>query len=251
MTRNVLLSGVVGSTAYGLAKPGSDKDRLAVYAEPTIKFHGLRMPIDKAATKRDLSDEDNPDFVLHEARKYALLALQCNPTVMELMWLPKELYEERTKLGNQLIELRDCFLTAKRVKEAYLGYATQQFSRLEGRSKEGKPSFSSDTAKRTAKHARHLRRLCWQGYNLYAGNGLKIRVENPSEYHAFGEKVAAGDIKLAKAMLEEYEEKFRRTVSPLPASPDESKVEQWLLAVRKANLPSTWFGLRKVVTWKS
>jgi hypothetical protein len=35
---NILLSGIVGSTAYGLANEHSDIDRLGVYAAPTEEF---------------------------------------------------------------------------------------------------------------------------------------------------------------------------------------------------------------------
>lgn len=245
-TRSVLLSGIVGSTAYGLSRQGSDIDRLAVYAEPTTKFHGLYMPVDKLATKKSSDDPDNPDYVLHEARKYALLSLQCNPTVMELMWLPPHLYERKTRLGKKLIAIRHSFLSSKRVKDAYLGYAQQQFTRLENRTREGKANFSSDTAKRTAKHARHLYRLCWQGYELYSGRGLRVRVDDPQRFINFGESVAAGDISLAKDMLNEYEQKFKDIKSPLPDSPDTQTVEKWLLSVRRSMLVKQYTGLGKV-----
>jgi predicted nucleotidyltransferase len=81
----VLLQGIVGSTAYGLAGPHSDVDRLGVYAAPTKAFHGLRLPIDRAAS---VVVHEPEDLTLHEARKFALLALSANPTVTELLWLP-------------------------------------------------------------------------------------------------------------------------------------------------------------------
>lgn len=52
---------------------------------------------------------------------------------MELVWLPDELYEVRTPLGDELIGIRGSFLSAQRVRDAYLGYATQQFRKLESR----------------------------------------------------------------------------------------------------------------------
>ena len=67
----ILLQGIVGSTAYGLDHAGSDIDRLGVFAAPTTEFHGLRLPIDKAAT----IVEHDPDSTLHEVRKYCLLAM--------------------------------------------------------------------------------------------------------------------------------------------------------------------------------
>src|SRR5690606_31256568 len=91
----LLLSGIVGSVAYGLAGPDSDVDRLGVYAAPTTAFHGLHPPVGKAASKATTS----PDCTLHEAGKFAALLLGGNPTITELLWLPDDLYEVRTPLG--------------------------------------------------------------------------------------------------------------------------------------------------------
>ena len=222
---NVLLSGVVGSTAYGLAREGSDVDRLGMFAAPTEQLHGLHGPKESYVTTF-------PDRTLHEAAKWSRLALRGNPTVLELVWLPDELYEVRTPLGDELIGIRGSLLCAKRVRDAYLGYATQQFKRLTDRA-DG--SFSADTRKRTAKHARHLRRLCHQGLELYTTGRLNIRVEDPESYHRFGEQVAA-DASAALPLLREFEEAFDTTRSVLPDEPDEAPVEAWLRRVRRQHL---------------
>lgn len=224
---NVLLSGIVGSTAYGMAREGSDIDRLGMFAAPTEELHGLHRPKESYVTTA-------PDRTLHEAAKWCRLALGGNPTVLELVWLPDELYEVRTPLGDELIDIRMSLLSAKRVRDAYLGYATQQFKRLTDR---GEGSFSADTRKRTAKHARHLRRLCHQGFELYASGRLAIRVEDPESYHRFGEKVAA-DASTALPLLREFEDAFTTTRSVLPDAPDEAPVEAWLRRVRRQHLSS-------------
>ncbi len=223
---NALLSGVVGSTAYGLAGPGSDVDRLGLFAAPTAAFHGLRPP---AETHTSTS----PDATYHEARKWCRLALGGNPTVTELVWLPCDLYDVRNPLGDDLINIRYAFLSAKRVRDAYLGYATQQFRKLEAR---GDGSFSADTRRRTAKHARHLYRLCHQGLQLYASGHVEIRLADPQRFLDFGERVAAGDVDHAREMLAGHERAFDVARSPLPDRPDEEAVERWLLAVRRAYL---------------
>lgn len=223
---NVLLAGIVGSTAYGLAGPDSDVDRLGLFAVPTVALHGLHPPADTRVTSK-------PDATYHEARKYALLALGGNPTVSELMWLPDDLYEVRTELGDELISIRSAFLCAKRVRDAYLGYATQQFRKLEAR---GDGSFSADTRNRTAKHARHLLRLCWQGYHLYTTGEVRIRLDDPQWFRDFGEDVAAGGIDTARAMLVGYGMSFDRAVTALPDQPNEEAVERWLLKVRAHGL---------------
>ncbi|WP_409468360.1 nucleotidyltransferase domain-containing protein [Streptomyces sp. HC307] len=218
---NILLSGVVGSTAYGLAHEGSDVDRLGLFAAPTDALHGLHGPKESHVTTA-------PDRTLHEAAKWCRLALGGNPTVMELVWLPEELYEVRTELGDELIGIRASFLSARRVRDAYLGYATQQFRKLRSR---GDGSFSADTRKRTAKHARHLKRLCQQGYELYTTGQLTIRVEDPESYHRFGEQVAA-DPAAALPLLHRFEAAFAESRSVLPEQPDETAAEAWLRRVR-------------------
>lgn len=217
---NILLSGVVGSTAYGLAGPDSDIDRLGVFAAPTTAFHGLTFPTESIVSSK-------PDATHHEARKYCSLALGGNPTVSELMWLDS--HEVVTPLGGELIGIRSAFLSAKRARDAYLGYATQQFKRLEAR---GDGSFSADTRKRTAKHARHLMRLCAQGYELYATGNLRIRLDDPQRYLDFGERVAGGDIEHARSVMGAYEAAFDEKPSVLPDEPDRAVVEDWLLRVR-------------------
>ncbi|MFG1872064.1 nucleotidyltransferase domain-containing protein [Micromonospora arborensis] len=220
---HVLLSGIVGSTAYGLARPGSDIDRLGLFAAPTLALLGLNPPPESVVTTA-------PDRTLHEAAKAIRLMLGCNPTVLEVLFLPTDLYEVQTELGYELVTMRSSFLSASRVKNAYLGYATQQFKRLSDR---GDGSFSADTRKRTAKHARHLRRLCHQGFELYASGQLRVQVNDAAAYHRFGEAVADGDIERARRMIAFFEDAYADVSSPLPERPDQDAAERWLKRVRR------------------
>jgi predicted nucleotidyltransferase len=219
---NVLLAGVVGSTAYGLATPESDVDRLGMYAAPTVEFHGLHPPVGKAASVV----RHDPDETLHEAGKFAALCLGGNPTVTELLWLTE--YETVTSLGQEAVDVRGAFLSAKRVRDAYLGYATAQFHRLEETGQ-----FQSKLRKRASKHARHLLRLLDQGFELYSTGRVTIRVTDPQRYVDFGEAVAA-DKQFARPALAAAEARFDAARSPLPDRPDEDTVERWLRRVRAA-----------------
>lgn len=219
-----LLTGVVGSTAYGLATPDSDIDTLGMYAESTIDLVGLD------AVERNFQSicTKDPDITLHEAGKYCKLALQCNPTVSELMWLPEECYRIKTQFGQELINIRGEFLSAKRVRDAYLGYATQQFRKLQERGK-----FASDIPeRRTAKHARHLMRLVKQGTELYTTGHLRIKLINPEQYFDFGQKCAE-DPTAAQGLMAWAEEQFDTRTSALPESPSKGAVEGWLRLVRE------------------
>lgn len=223
-----ILGGVVGSTAYGMATADSDVDRLGVRLASVDELHGLHPPI--LRHNATISSHD-PDTVVHEALKFCHLALGCNPTVIELLWLDE--YEVRTHEGDQLIELRSSFLSRRAVRKVYLGYATEQFRRLRER---GGRSFSADTAKRTAKHARHMRRLLTQGCELLTTGRLRVRL-TPGEAattREFGERVAAGDVEEADRQLRIAEDIMNagESVSPLPAEPDRRAVERWLQNAR-------------------
>lgn len=220
---DTLLGGIVGSTAYGLAREGSDEDRLGVFAASWEELSGLNPPQGKQGTSRVRKD---PDVTQHEALKFCHLALGCNPTVLELLWLPAEVATQR---GYELQEIRESFLSRLAVRRTCLGYATQQFHELDVRG-----DFGSDLRKRTEKHARHLRRLVRQGVLLHNTGLLRLRVENPEEYFEFGERVAAGDLELARAELRRAEEAFDvgAARSPLRDEPNRGEVEAWLRSVR-------------------
>jgi predicted nucleotidyltransferase len=219
---HILLQGVVGSTAYGLAGPDSDIDRLGVFALPTQRFFHLDAP-------KDSHVSHNPDVTMHEAAKAARLILGGNPTCAEILWL--EEYEVRTPLGAEMTAIREAFLSAKRTKDAYLGYATQQFKKLLTR---GDGRFGSDIPDgRTAKHARHLMRLVDQGYELYTTGNLRIRLEDPQRYLDFGEQVAA-DPQVAVPFMAAAEEKFNTARTVLPDEPRTPVVQAWLNRVRAA-----------------
>jgi uncharacterized protein len=229
-----LLSGIVGSHAYGLAGSGSDVDTLAVAAAPTTDFHGLHLPVGKAASRVST----NPDVTMHEAGKYVGLCLAANPTVTELLWLPDDCYVTRHPLGDELIEIRQSLLGARRVRDAYLGYATAQFKRLRDRG----TTFSSDTQARTAKHARHLLRLIANGTQLYLTGHLDVRLANPEHYLEFGQLVVNDPekgVRYAQNALDMASATLDAATSPLPETPDSAPAEAWLRRVRRQLLDVT------------
>ncbi|MDH6112133.1 putative nucleotidyltransferase [Kitasatospora sp. MAP12-15] len=217
-----VLSGIVGSTAYGLAHEGSDVDRLGVFAVGTEELHGLRRPAESQVSTA-------PDRTWHEAAKWCRLALSCNPTASELAWLPDELYEVRTDLGDELIGLRSRLLSARAVRDSYLGYATQQFRKLQTRDR-------TDARSRTqgAKHARHLVRLLEQGVRLHETGELRVRLEQPERVRELGERLAERP-ELAAPLLADAEQRFQRP-GVLPDAPDEAAAEAWLRRLRRVHL---------------
>lgn len=228
-----ILQGIVGSTAYGLATPSSDVDRMGVFIAPTSQVVSFHRPKESVVTTK-------PDITQHEVGKFLSLVLRCNPSVTELLWLSNgretgsdyEDYEELdAPWGYDLIYMRKSFLSAPLIKNAYLGYATQQFKKLISR---GDGTFGPDLAKRTQKHARHLRGLVEQGFELYTTGSLTVKVSDPEAIRYFGQRVEANP-EVAIAYMARAEAKFADARSVLPERPDEEKAERWLIHLRKQN----------------
>jgi predicted nucleotidyltransferase len=211
-----VLVGVGGSHAYGLAHVNSDVDYRGCYVAPTREFFKLTSPQDSYVRTGPT------DVALHEVGKFLRLAAGANPTILESFHYSD--YSHRTAVGDLLIEKRRLFLTSK-IRDTHLGYAYSQFRRLTNR----QGSFSSDTAKRTAKHARHMLRLIQLAETALRTGEYNIVVEDPEALFAFGE--LPHDEMTARA-----EREFSRVSdveSVLPAGPDIDAINDLLIVIRE------------------
>ncbi len=225
---HTILRGIVGSCAYGLATPESDVDVMGVYLEPQETFLGLHPVQDKDLTKHTTSATRDETF--HEAGKFMRLALKSNPSILELLWLPDWAYEEISTAGEYLLDGRHWFASAELVKNAYLGYATQQFKLLERRG-----DFGSDLKKRTEKHARHLYRLLIQGFGLYRTGELCVELDalEAAQVREFGYRVGNGDLDMAKATMAEYETLFNERKPHVRHEPNWEAANALLIEIRR------------------
>ncbi len=209
-----LLKGVVGSTAYGLNHAGSDVDYRGVYAAPTQLLLGVDAP-----NLEQAMEFKNPDTAYYEALHFCRLAMKSNPSILELLWL--DVYNVRTKAGDELVAIRDAFPTAKLVKAAYLGYAEQQYSKL----------MKDPREEKRAKNARHFLRLLQQGAELYITGKLTVKLANAEDVTFYGRLIAQGNLDYAAAAMRDAEIRFS-TRSALPNQPDKKLINEWLLGVR-------------------
>ena len=225
-----LLVATVGSTAYGLATEQSDVDTLGMAAAPTGIFHAIHPP-----NERDLTYVGkDPDITMHEAGKFIRLCLSANPSVTELLWMPRDLYVYQHPLGLNLIALRECLLSKRKVINAYFGYAWEQFERL---SRSG--TFANVPANRIAKHARHIMRLVIQGEQLYTTGQMSVRLEDPQRVHDFGALVASDQdtgVAAARDFIQSSRARLDDAASPLADEPQLEPLEMWLHTVRALHL---------------
>ena len=112
---------VVGSTAYGLAEPGSDLDRRGIYLPPADLHWSLQGVPEQV-------ENDATEEVYWELQKFLALALKANPNVLECLHTP--MVELATPLAEELLAMRAAFLS-KLVYQTYNGYVVSQFRKLE------------------------------------------------------------------------------------------------------------------------
>lgn len=221
---NVLLRGVTGSRAYGLATEASDTDMHGVFASPTRQVLGLRRP--------EWSRRVTQDYMLWEAGNAIRLALASNPSVLELLFLPE--YETVTEPGEALVSLRDRLITRNLVLRSYLRNAESQAAKMRNRLwSMNKMDWHGDQEKEKAeirKRARAISVCLIHGVQLWVTGSITVPL-TLDEITAV--RSAEQDPVHLDGLLDVAEECMEKTPSPLREQPDIRAAEEWLLQVRE------------------
>lgn len=223
---NIILEGVTGSTAYGLATKDSDVDIKGVYLNSTKEV--LRLGYDPV---HQTKDHTNPDWCYHEVAKFMKLAAGGNPTVSELLWL--EEYTVLTPVGKLLVDNRKAFLSTKAIMKAYRGYAFGQAKDLSRRQAEGKEGYDSALKNRFSKHTRHCFRLLLQARQLLETGELTVKVNQEQREWLFKMGEQTPESVVDAFMVEDT--KMNDIVSVLPDAPDWKTLDKLLYSIRMGN----------------
>ena len=214
----VLVLGLVGSKAYGIDNQDSDEDYVGCFM---VDPRRILTDLEYESTWHTILAYEPHDCQVHELRKFVSLAAKANPTILESLFSPQI---SVSRAGLELVRNRHLFLSQK-VRYTYGGYARQQMDRLQRR---GDGSFSSDTRKRYAKHARHMFRLLEQGTSILETGELQVRVSDPERIVAMG-KLPPDDLICA---FEEEFAKFESIESSIREKPDYDKIKDVVYSIR-------------------
>ncbi len=222
---NIILEGITGSTAYGLATENSDVDIKGVYLLPMQTVLSLNFNPQKTT-----KDHVDPDWVYHEVGKFMKLVMSGNPTVTELLYLNE--YTHLTPIGQSLIDNRKLFLSTKAVLDAYSGYALSQALRLNNRTAQGLDGYDSALKNRFAKHTRYCFRLLMQARQLLETGTLQVKVTPEQREYLFtmGDK---HDVDEIVSEFKRQDAELRTVVSVLPDAPDVDKLNALLYQIRQ------------------
>jgi uncharacterized protein len=216
---HTIYAAVVGSRAFGLDTDASDTDTRGVYVAPTDFFWSLAKPPTHV-------DGPEPEWFSWEVERFCELALKANPNLLEVLHSP--LVVRQTPLGEELIELREAFLS-QLAYQTYSGYVLSQFKKLEA-------DFRRDGAPKW-KHVMHLIRLLLAAHSLLLEAKLIVDV-GPHRDRLLA--VKRGELSWEEVerwrlgLHEDLDNALRRTV--LPATPDVTRVDSWLRSVRRRNI---------------
>lgn len=112
-----------GSHAYGLNTPTSDED-----------FKGFAMPpyqyIYGYLNKFEQGESHDPDCVLYDIRKFFVLAADCNPSIIEVLFTDPSAWILTSPAFKDVVAARDSFLSRK-AKHTFSGYAISQLKRIQ------------------------------------------------------------------------------------------------------------------------
>lgn len=116
-----------GSHAYGLNIPTSDEDFKGVCIKPREAYFGFTQRFEQHEHMG--SKSDGVDSVTYSLDKFAALAADCNPNIIEILHVSDRHVLQIDEFGEELRAHRNDFLS-KKAKFTFSGYAHAQLKRI-------------------------------------------------------------------------------------------------------------------------
>jgi len=242
--RTTILRVVVGSTLHGLnVQDGmEDRDEMGVCVEDIQHVVGLsqfEQVVYRTAAEREQkhnarNSAGDLDLVIYSLRKYLRLALGGNPTILNLLFAPRDKIVVSNALGFGLMELAPDIIS-KKAGRAFLGYCQAQRQRLLGERGQrdiNRPELVEKYGFDT-KYAMHMLRLGFQGVELLKTGRVSCPMQEPERSWLLGVRTGKATLQecLTKAGELDQELKDLLETSPLPDEPNTEKVESWMVNV--------------------
>lgn len=113
-----------GSHAYGTATPASDLDIRGLCCPPPRCMHGWLTQFEQYEQKGD------PDIVIFDVRKFFRLAADCNPNIIEMLFVDESDVLSASPEARLILDRRREFLSRK-ARMTFAKYAVGQLKRIE------------------------------------------------------------------------------------------------------------------------
>ena len=128
--RNKILEFRIGSHLYGTNTPTSDEDFAGIFMPDENMVFGFERTEEvdlsvKSKREDGKNDKDAIDIKYYEFRKFVKLAMDNNPNIIEMMFVPESNIVFSSEYGKQLLNYAHLFPHAG-LKQKFLGYAFSQ-----------------------------------------------------------------------------------------------------------------------------
>jgi uncharacterized protein len=167
-----------------------------------------------------------------EVGKFVKLALNCNPTILEVLWAPD--YGRPHYMGVKLRRIRQAFLSRDRIFESFRGYASNQAKKMLF-----EPGAGIWTV-RNWKFAEAYMRSLYQGVQLLETGELPVDFTDRRHVNIMGtlQMIKRGEV--PKSRVVEAADALERmmltayTASAVPGEPDLVRINDYLTEMRFA-----------------
>ncbi len=230
-----------GSTLPGLNIPGKDdRDEMGVCIEPAgmaLSFTEFDQYIYRSAAERE-GKHDAPsqpgdlDLTIYSLKKFLRLAMQGNPQLVQLLFIPKNMQIVSSDLGDDLQGISSQIIS-KQAGCRYLGYLEAQRQRLlgeRGQKKVNRPELEEKYGFDT-KYAMHILRLGFQGVELMSTGKLTFPMSEVDRAFCYATRLGEVPLNDVLSKAGELERTIKDLIKdgPLAEKPNYALVEDWMV----------------------
>jgi hypothetical protein len=199
---------------------------------PSVRFEQYERHTawDRPGGVANRSGAGDLDVIVYTARKWARLALDGNPTVLLVLFVPDEEVVFRNQAGAELAANAHRFVS-QRAAARYLGYLQGQKAAMTGQpgAHTNRPELVAVHGYDT-KYAMHALRLGLQGIELLTTGRITLPVPEPDREYL--RSIRRGERPLAEVLdaITEAEDRLERLRdgAAVPDEPDRRWVDDWL-----------------------
>lgn len=124
--KSIIFESKTGSGIYGTSDKKSDLDLRGICVPPFSVMVGILGNFEQ----KDKWEGEYEDRVVYNIKKFFVLCLSNNPSILELLFIPPDFWVTSSIFWEKILESRDLFLS-KRVKYTFSGYASSQLYRIQ------------------------------------------------------------------------------------------------------------------------
>ncbi len=124
----IIFNAIVGSHAYGTSVPTSDQDYRGIFIAP------MEMRVSIFQQLAEVGQEKPTDKKYYEIAKFMALAKDCNPNIIEFLFMPEDCILKCEPKMKRLIECRNLFVS-KKAYHTFSGYSFAQIKKAKGEHK--------------------------------------------------------------------------------------------------------------------